>query len=134
MDALLKGLLARGYRVSSGPVVEILGHSVRFSICEEIDSVEQPPEEYDLSGSYKFSYKQKKVRRSPSGRLVVSIDTSGFYNLTGLRKSWADGKKQRIENCIDGVIEGLILFAGRMLRDQAESAEQEEQRPRVVHA
>jgi hypothetical protein len=46
----------------------------------------------------------------------------------GSRKSWRDGKKQRIEDCIDGFIRGIINAADAKQRRREERQRREEER------
>jgi hypothetical protein len=53
----------------------------------------------------------------PSGRLVFRILNGAFYNI---RRSWSDGKLQRLENVLDQVFEGLHVAAAAAREHRAE--------------
>jgi hypothetical protein len=74
MDAFLKGLEQRGYQVSAGPVVEILGIKVGFGISEPLQTVREESDEPDLDGPYSFSHSRFNRKSVLSGHLVLRID------------------------------------------------------------
>ena len=120
MDALLKACEQRGYPVSAGPQVEILGEKVSFGILEQLDTVREQPEEHDLDGRYEFGHSIFTSRRVLSGRLQLCV-TSASY---GSRHAWGDSDKHKLENCLTNVIAGFIRVAGR----QKDAREAERQR------
>jgi hypothetical protein len=74
----------------------------------------------------------------PSGRLFLRIETWGYSEI---RKAWADGKKQRLENLLNSFVAGIIktaesVHAWKMNREKEENERQErirqhEERERV---
>ena len=121
MDALLNACERRGYPVSAGPQVEILGETVSFGIVEQLDKVREQPEEHDLDGRYEFGHSIFTSRRVLSGRLQLFV-TSASY---GSRHAWADSDKHRLEDCLNNVIAGLIRVAGRQ-KDTREAEQRRE--------
>ncbi len=68
---------------------------------------------------------------TPSGRLKLKI-IEYTWGREGLRKTWTDGKCQRIENILNEFIDGMIVIAGklreRMLEHQAREKKEEEEK------
>ncbi len=54
------------------------------------------------SATYPWRYEYKYT-----GQLAIIAHKSGW---SGLRAKWADGKKQRLENILDSVVEGLLRY------------------------
>ena len=135
MDALLKGLEQRGYQISKGPTVEILGVAVRFEISEPLQTVREESDETDFNGSYSFMHSRFTKRLSPSGKLTLRID--GWAD--GCRQTWRDGGKSPLEDRLNSVVVGLIKFAAREKERQVErekkaQAERETQQRRQEEA
>lgn len=124
MDALLKALEQRGYEVTAGPTVQILDAHVHFEITEAVAAQREQPEDHDLNGRYEFGHSRYRVKRIPSGRLVLQITHRDMYWLRNCRKSWSDGKKQRIEDRLNQFVAGLIAFAA-CVREREEEEERE---------
>jgi hypothetical protein len=135
MDALLKGLEQRGYQVSAGPTVEILGIAVRFGISEPLQTIREEADEADLNGSYSFMHSRFTRKLSPSGKLVLRID--GWAD--GCRQTWRDGGKHPLEDRLNSFVSGLIEHAARQKERQIErerkaQAEREAQQRRQEEA
>jgi hypothetical protein len=113
MDALLKALEQRGYKVASGPVVQILDVRVSFSINEAIDTQREPPKDHDLDGRYEFGHSRFDAKRVPSGRLALHISDANAYWASGCRKAWRDGQERQIEDRLNKFMAGLASFAAR---------------------
>ena len=106
MDTLLKVLEARGYEPGG-----IFGEPLSFGIYEQLQSVRTKGAIADDHGWGKpEGYSASDYERIPSGRLKLEIIT-GCYSSDGMRCKWIDGKKQRIEDCLNDFICGLIRRA-----------------------
>lgn len=141
MDALIKSLEARGFKVSMSnndkcvTSVSVLDETFEFGLKEflkqtkhELTPAEKKKKEelswYDFFPKYDYN---------PSGKLSLMIKT---YAGDGIRKTWTDGKKQRVENCLNAFILGLIMIAvakkaERIERDRREREWQERENKRV---
>ena len=135
MDALLKALEQRGYTVARGPCVTILGEEISFGIRELVDAVREQPDEHDLEGSYSFGHSRYFTKYVPSGRILLHIHDAGMHWANGCRKSWRDAKKQKVEDCLNKFVAGLVEVAARKKehrieekRREAEAAEAERRR------
>ncbi len=115
MDALLKALDGRGFTVSveekKRTMATILGEPVAFALEELVDRKERPltsaQEKDKVRNPWKYS--RPEYDYSPSGRLSLKITDPSWSEIG--RRSWSDGKRQRIENVLNAFIAGLIQAA-----------------------
>jgi len=131
MDSLLKGLESRGYGVSvgvgetKGTTAKVLGETLHFWLEEQVDRTERP-----LTAEQKTEKKQFPWRHSaqydyrPNGRLTLRIGDSTRYG--GRRCS--DGSKQKLENCLNKFIEGLVRAAESQLAERLEDERRQRER------
>ncbi len=110
-DVLIKALLARGHRVElrtddrkTTTVVIIGEHRIGIAITEKIERSELP------KPPNAPSYYGKEYAYTPTGRLAFAITT--MYLRT--RCTWSDGKRQRLEECLNDIIVGLAETAEAM--------------------
>lgn len=107
LDALVKALEGRGFPVTIGAdksnvtVAHIDDEDVPFHLEERMLRVERTP-----TPNAKYSW--PTFEWISSGELVLRIN---HYACRGIRQSWADGKKQRLEGCLNDVIVGLVAAA-----------------------
>jgi hypothetical protein len=140
-DALLKALDARGYQVSTSPADEP-GTMVRFGEEDVAILIEEKVEQLMREGSsptrrpHRFSY-GSEIDWTATGQLTVRIDHSF---LDGVRCSWKDGKRQRVEECLNSFVLGLVRAAEtlkerRLAREawEREWREAEERRAEEAH-
>lgn len=132
-DALLKALGKRGYAVKPGPSAEISGVDVGFAIEEGLETKREEVEDHDLDGSYEFGHSRFNEQRVPSGRLTVRLRDAGAYWAQGMRHTWRDSDKRRVEDCLNKIVQGLIAQAGR-LKEHNEEARRREQARRTAEA
>jgi hypothetical protein len=137
MDALLKALEARGFEIevteSENPEplprysyerrpsrtgVVIGEQFVQFGMEEKADAVEPPP---SRPGSYEY---RPRYVRHPNGRLTLCLRSRAYSQE---RQVWSDGKRQRIESCLNDFVAALIATAESM-RLAAIRAEEERKR------
>jgi hypothetical protein len=113
MDALIKALDERGYAVEvksteqSGAsavstMVRVGEEQVGISLDERVDRVERPRDPKDQS-----LYYSKQCDYVPTGRLAFRIPQAYL----GVRASWADGAKQRVEECLNDIVVGIVAAA-----------------------
>jgi hypothetical protein len=116
MNALIIALEKRGFKVSvtaKEPYAQytsyitqatVLGESLEFSLREKLSQISHQPTKDELG---RFSI-YPKYDYIPSGRLSLTL---AEYVGDNIRRTWADGKRQRLEDCINEVIIGLIEAA-----------------------
>ena len=145
MDALLKAFDRRGFLVEiigpkkksvgrqwystsetvpSTTAVEILGSRVELAIAELSHVIEAPSDSRSRQQSSVRTELPTPVRR-PGGKLALKIANDHRW---GGRVTWADGKKQRVENCLNEFIVSLIHIAEhrRLARERAQRLKREE--------
>ncbi len=137
MDALLKALEARGFAIEvtepenpeplprladqrrpSRTGVRIGGQLAEFAISENSYAVEAPP---PPRGSFQFG---PRYEHQPNGTLALCL-RGRAYSRT--RQTWRDGKRQRVEDCLNDFVAALIATA-EAKRLAAIEAEKERQR------
>lgn len=129
LNALLLALDERG-QPTSWPkqenallAVSIDGETVRFSLSELTDSaphVVTPSERNHPWSAPEYDYKL-------TGRLQLQIATLPPY-MGPIRRTWADGKRQRIEDCIGDFMVGLTVAAAAIKKNRQETEERHRQR------
>ncbi len=113
MDALLKGLEARGYPVSlvgeygDSTCVTIEGEEVHFGLIEQSKKVEKPPSDKEEENDYFY----KSWEHIPTG--ILTLRVKGYR---AGQKSISDGKKQRLEDCLNNFI--LLLIQSALLQKE----------------
>ena len=126
LNALLLALEERG-RSASWPkeegalAVSIDGEAVRFSLSEVTDSLAHvltPAEAKHPWSAPKHDYKL-------TGRLQLQISNLPAF-MGPIRRTWADGKQQRIEDCIGDFIIGLSVAAAAIKKHKQEMEEREQ--------
>jgi len=103
--------------------VSIDGEPVRFSLSELTDSaphVLTPTEVQHPWSAPKYDYKL-------TGRLQLQISNLPLY-MGPIRRTWADGKQQRIEDCIGDFMVGLTVAAAAIRKNRQETEERHRQR------
>jgi hypothetical protein len=140
-DALIKALEARGSTVSVAEqarayqtCVKILDEIIEIELREGLNRREKQFTAAELREREKYSWlrDRKEYEFYPSGNFVFSIlDYCG----EGVRKVWSDGKRQRLENCLNSIIAGLRtaaegVKAHRLKLERWERERQEQERRR----
>jgi hypothetical protein len=144
-DALLKGLDARGHATSlrlasqedarAATIVRIGEADIAISLSERVDVVEHrdeppaPPRENIARSRASWRPFTPPPVRAPRRELV----STGQFSLRiehaylGIRCTWSDGKKQRVDQCLNDFIVGLFVAAERLkaLRIEREDRERE---------
>ena len=103
--------------------MNIDGEAVRFSLSELTDSLPHvltPTEANHPWSAPKYDYK-------PTGRLQLQISNLPAYR-GPIRRTWADGKYQKIENCVGEFIVGLSVAAAAIKKNRLETEERHRQR------
>jgi hypothetical protein len=141
LDALIKALEARGSTVSVvehdrryQSRVKILDETIEIELREGLNRTEKQFTAAELREREESSWlrDRKEYEFYPSGNFVFTILE---YCGEGIRKVWSDGKRQRLENCLNSIIDGLGAAAEgekalRLRREQRERERQEEERRR----
>lgn len=111
MDTLIKALEQRGYPVRTGPdgtVVHVHGVDLRIGLEERTRRKEVRRRSWGDYTTYEFE---------PTGQLTLRILS---YTAGGVRQTWSDGKRQRLEQCLNNFIVGLVAAAESRRRAEEE--------------
>lgn len=134
MDALVKALESRGFKVSilTGSfrtndcvtAVSVLGVRHEFELRETLKQIKNEPSKEEKRGAWTPYSMYDYV---PSGRFTLAITS---YIGEGARNSWADGKKQKVEDCLNdfivGLVKGSVIHRARDLQREHEEKQRRE--------
>lgn len=154
LSALAIAAEARGHKIAKGdraPVFVIEDEVLEIKIIEQIAKSKHVPTEAELAAIAKWEERQQRRNRSwgysswtprptppewdyaPSGNLRVLIN-EGQYGYNGLRKSFGDGKTQRLENLVNAILEAFATWSAaikaKRIEDERRRQEREEERRR----
>jgi len=108
--------------------VHILESFIEFSIEEGFDITKEEPKPSRWHSSHdsdSWTYTPRpNYKHDPNGKLALKIK-SFFPGQT--RKTWSDGKRQRIENCLNAFVLELIRGAERKRLERIESDRREKE-------
>lgn len=128
LDALAQALEARSVPLvvgadDPGSRVTMLGVSHEIALEESTDRKvrELTPAQKKAQQKDPWLYRTPQYDYTPTGRLTLRIKGYG----SGERRSWSDGKQQRLEDCLNAFVIGLIRVA---VRQRAQELEWERQR------
>lgn len=135
LDALLKALDARGYSTSIRPahegvrpatVVRVGEEDVAIGLSEKVDLVERAeptaatkPVRNPRSHSFSSIAKPAPTPRRElvsTGQYSLRID----HSYLGIRCTWSDGKTQRVDQCLNSFIVGLVVAAEKLKQQRLE--------------
>jgi hypothetical protein len=130
MDALVRALEARGYTVAVQDepkrmtTVTVLEESLEFGLEEAVLRKEREltPAELKRMERDPWAYRYPEYDILATGRLALKIKDGCLH---GARLTWADGKRQRIEDCLNDFVIGLINAAVRKRADRLEREQQQ---------
>jgi hypothetical protein len=135
LHVLLENLDARQFSTAATAeghtTATILGVTLRLALRERYKQVPHEPTPKEIADKKRYSWNTwPKFDTVPTGDLELRIE-----NTWGTRRSWSDGKRQRLEQLLNDVIEGLVAAALLELdrqaeRDRQRRAEEERQRRR----
>jgi hypothetical protein len=136
MDTLVKAMETRGFDISVAKEppfstsVSVMEEVIKFALNEDLNRTERKltaaqtkeKERYPWMYSREYDY-------SPNGILSLRIKNDNTLNT---RKTWSDGRRQRLEECLNSFVGGLIktAIAIKHLRAERERRERERQEER----
>jgi len=134
MDAVIKAFEERTFKVEiiadrvPESYVIIHGHKLIFSMREQINQVAHVPTKQEIEKQKKYSWDTPPPwDYKPSSELSLQIKE---WDAEGLRKSWSDSKKKRLEEMLNDFVVGTIKIAivSRDKRLQREKIWEEERK------
>lgn len=115
MDALVKAFKKRGWALAgpdgdkAGVAVLVDGERVPFGLRERTRRLPpDPPKRIPIGRGEFYTSSWSPTRSEPTGELTLELGGSSGY---GSRRSWGDGKRQRVENCLNDVMVGGVAYA-----------------------
>jgi hypothetical protein len=138
MDTLVKALETRGVDISVAKEppfstsVSVMGEVIKFALNEGHNCTERKLTAAQMKEKEKhpWMYSTQEYDYSPNGILLLKIKNVDVMNT---RKTWSDGRRQRLEDCLNSFVGGLVkaAIAIKHLRTERERRElkwQEERR------
>ena len=133
MDALVKGLEARGYQVEvdddepkHSTSAILLDERVFFFLEEKTKRADHEPTAAEKLEAKRWNWERwPKHDFLPSGALRLRIVDTDYLRV---RTVWSDGESQRIEDCLNDFIVGLLKAAEAIKRRRVEHAKAEKRR------
>jgi hypothetical protein len=134
LDAVIKAFEERTFKVEiiadkvPESYVMIHGYKLNYSIREQINQVAHVPTKQEIEKQKKYSWNTPPPwDYMPSGELSLQIKE---WDADGLRKSWSDSKKKRLEEMLNDFVVGAIKVAivSRDKRLQREKIWEEERK------
>jgi hypothetical protein len=142
MDALLKAFVSRGYEVETTPParserrdaydkpldpehppqtrVNIGEHVIGLALYEDVKFVSPPAKRPPSSASYEEYERWSKIPvppKAPTGSLTLTMkDVHGVGRL-----SWSDGKRKRLETCLNSFVRALIRASEALEQQRLEA-------------
>lgn len=137
MDTLVKALKNRGFDIcvaKESPFstfASVMDEVIKFTLIEDLDRTEKKLTAAQIKEKEKhpWMYSRQDYDYSPNGVLSLKIRNDDSLNT---RKTWSDGRKQRLEDCLNSFVGGLIkaAMAIKHLRAERERREREWQEQR----
>jgi hypothetical protein len=137
MDTLVKAVETRGFDISVAKEppfstsVSVMDEVIKIAFIEELDRTERKLTAAQMKEKEKHSwmYSRQEYDYSPNGLLSLRIKNDDSLNT---RKTWSDGRRQRLEDCLNSFVGGLIkaAIAIKHLRAERERWEREWQEER----
>lgn len=115
MDAVVKAFRTRGWLLAEPTgdelhvVVVVEGQRVPFSLSERTTRVPPtPPKPVRIGRGEFYTPSWAPTKYEPTGELALELGASWG---SGSRRSWRDGKRQRVEDCLNDFMIGIMASA-----------------------
>lgn len=133
LDTLIRALEERDFPVAVAceadtlrVVVTARDTRIGIRLEERRKHVEIPPSKSDGTLSDRYPWQSKPRKESQhTGEFALKIVESGAK---GVRKTWADGKTQHVEDCLNAFIVGLVRAVEAIQQAKAEWEEKQRRR------
>jgi len=123
-----QGWSVEGNDEKEGSRIRIADDPVTFSMIEQSDRIELSSTKEEKA----WAYWRPRFKYEDNGRLTIRITD---WLPTGMRRTWSDGKKQRLEEILDEFLDGVQEASAankvrRLEREEWERQYQERERQR----
>ncbi|MFH1627448.1 MAG: hypothetical protein ABIE47_01840 [Pseudomonadota bacterium] len=116
MDTLVKALETRGFDISVAKEppfstsISVVDEVIAFALNEDLNRTERKLTAAQIKDKEKhpWMYRIQEYDYSPNGILSLKIKNDDVMNT---RKTWSDGRRQRLEDCLNSFVGGLIKAA-----------------------
>jgi hypothetical protein len=116
MDTLVKALETRGFDISVAKEppfstsISVMDEVIQFALSEDLNRTERKLTVAQIKDKEKhpWMYRIQEYDYSPNGILSLKIKNDDSLNT---RKTWSDGRRQRLEECLNSFVGGLIKAA-----------------------
>jgi hypothetical protein len=90
--------------------VSVMDEVIKFALIEDLDRTERKLTAAQIKEKEKhpWMYSTQEYDYSPNGVLSLRIKNDDSLNT---RKTWSDGRKQRLEECLNSFVGGLAKAA-----------------------
>jgi hypothetical protein len=130
MDTLVKALETRGFNISVAKEtpfstsISVMEEVIKFALNEDLNRTERKLTIAQIKEKEKhpWMYSTQEYDYSPNGILFLKIENDDVWNI---RKTWSDGRKQRLEDCLNSFVGGLIKAAEAIRHRRVERERQE---------
>jgi hypothetical protein len=142
VDAVVKAFRKRGWLLGeptgdeSHVVVVVEGQRVPFSLGERTKRMPPtPPKPVRIGRGEFYTPSWAPTKYEPTGEFALQLSSSWGSRS---RRSWRDGKRQRVEDCLNAFMIGIMTFAEdarEFKREQAQSMQEwaEAEQRRIEH-
>lgn len=118
MNAVIQGLVLRGHNVSvqsedtTATTAVVNGEKIAFGIIEVVKrkKKELTPAQLRERQRNPYGYYPTEYTYTATGELSFHIKEG---DIADARRSWSDGKRQKIEDCLNDIMFGFALAAER---------------------
>lgn len=130
MDTLVKALEARGIDISVAKEppfstsISVMDEVVKFALNEDLNRIERKLTAVQMKEkeNHPWMYDRLEYDYSPNRILFLKIKNDDVLNT---RKTWSDGRRQRLEDCLNSFVVGLIKAAEALRHRRIERERQE---------
>lgn len=135
MDTVIKAFEKRCFpvRISKAnedpkTIITVGEVELPIEIEEKYERIELPPTESDLRSKRLYGWEpHKRYDYEGTGNLALRINPGRWISL-GVRKTWADGKTQRVEELLNQFVVGLVRVAEAKKQRDRERKEERKRR------
>ncbi len=144
LNSLVSAIQARGWRLKIGEKGQALlvdGETIEFRIAEKVTRFKHEPTDEEVAALARWEKKRDEQRYRggyfdwfsrpnppewdciPTGQLRILLN-EGVYGYNGLRRSFGDGKSQRIEGLLNSTLEALATWSAAIKTKRIEDENQ----------
>ncbi len=135
-DAIVKAVRSRGWAITTRSEqphhtqITVPDEAISIQLLEKVRQIENSPLKTDP-----YHFRHDRYRYEPTGTLTVRLTDGDSFAWQS--RTWNDGKRQRIETCLNDIMIGFVELAEKRKKDKREQERrrverEEEQRRRFL--